>query len=82
MKFLRPVTVDSGLLTCEGTVLLVIEPIFEADFEGCSFGFRPKRNAHQALDQIQAALKAGRTAVMAATAAACSWWKGCSGWTT
>lgn len=44
-------------------VLLVIEPIFEADFEGCSFGFRPKRNAHQALDQIQAALKAGRSAV-------------------
>jgi RNA-directed DNA polymerase len=44
-------------------VVLVIEPIFEADFEACSFGFRPKRNAHQALDQIQAALQAGRTAV-------------------
>ncbi|MDP9322331.1 MAG: group II intron reverse transcriptase/maturase [Acidobacteriota bacterium] len=44
-------------------VLLVIEPIFEADFEGCSFGFRPGRNAHQALDQIQAALKSGRQAV-------------------
>jgi RNA-directed DNA polymerase len=44
-------------------VLLVIEPIFEADFEGCSFGFRPGRNAHQALDQIQAALKAGLTDV-------------------
>ena len=44
-------------------VLLVLEPIFEADFEGCSFGFRPGRNAHQALDQVQAALKAGRQAV-------------------
>jgi len=44
-------------------VLLVIEPIFEADFEGCSFGFRPGRNAHQALDQVQAALQADRTAV-------------------
>ena len=44
-------------------VLLVIEPIFEADFEGCSFGFRPGRNAHQALDQVQAALKAGRCEV-------------------
>lgn len=44
-------------------VLLVIEPIFEADFEACSFGFRPGRNAHQALDQVQAALKAGRTEV-------------------
>ncbi len=44
-------------------VLLVIGPIFEADFEGCSFGFRPGRNAHQALDQIHAALKAGRQEV-------------------
>jgi RNA-directed DNA polymerase len=44
-------------------VLLVIEPIFEADFEGCSFGFRPGRNAHQALDHVQAALTAGRPAV-------------------
>jgi len=40
-------------------VLLVLEPIFEADFEGCSFGFRPGRNAHQALDQVQAALTVG-----------------------
>jgi RNA-directed DNA polymerase len=44
-------------------VVLVLEPIFEADFQTCSFGFRPGRNAHQALDQIQAALKAGHTAV-------------------
>jgi RNA-directed DNA polymerase len=44
-------------------VLLVLEPIFEADFEGCSFGFRPGRNAHQALDQVQAALTAGRCEV-------------------
>jgi len=44
-------------------VLLVIDPIFEADFEGCSFGFRPGRNAHQALDHVQAALKAGRCEV-------------------
>src|SRR2546425_12040116 len=44
-------------------VLLVIEPIFEADFEGCSFGFRPGRNAHQALDPVQAVLKAGRCEV-------------------
>jgi RNA-directed DNA polymerase len=44
-------------------VLLVIEPIFEADFVGCSYGFRPGRNAHQALDQVQAALQAGRQQV-------------------
>ena len=44
-------------------MLLVIEPIFEADFAACSFGFRPGRNAHQALDQIQVALKSGWTEV-------------------
>ncbi|SFJ96685.1 group II intron reverse transcriptase/maturase, partial [Thermoflavimicrobium dichotomicum] len=32
---------------------LVIEPIFEADFKDCSYGFRPKRNAHQAISQIR-----------------------------
>lgn len=32
---------------------LVIEPIFEADFKESSYGFRPKRNAHQALAAIQ-----------------------------
>jgi RNA-directed DNA polymerase len=45
--------------TAQMAVLLVIEPIFEADFVECSHGFRPGRNAHQALDKIQAALKAG-----------------------
>ena len=40
-------------------VLLVIEPIFEADFEDCSFGFRPGRNAHEALDAVREGLKAG-----------------------
>ena len=32
---------------------IVIEPIFEADFKECSYGFRPKRNAHQALEVIR-----------------------------
>lgn len=32
---------------------IVIEPIFEADFAGCSFGFRPKRSATQALETIR-----------------------------
>jgi RNA-directed DNA polymerase len=44
-------------------VLLVIEPIFEADFKDCSYGFRPKRRAHEAIAQIQANLKAGRLEV-------------------
>lgn len=34
---------------------IVIEPIFEADFKDCSYGFRPKKNAHQALENIRKA---------------------------
>jgi len=33
-------------------VLMVLEPIYEQDFYDCSFGFRPGRNAHQALDVL------------------------------
>lgn len=40
-------------------VKLVIEPIFEADFEECSYGFRPKRNATQALEAIREAANRG-----------------------
>ncbi len=36
---------------------VVIEPIFEADFLECSFGFRPKRSAHQGLDRIRAGIR-------------------------
>ena len=39
-------------------VLLLWEPIFEADFLDCSYGFRPGRNAHQAIDAVQEALAA------------------------
>ena len=38
---------------------LVLEPIFEADFEEDSYGFRPKRDAHQALDAVEEALQHG-----------------------
>ena len=44
-------------------VLLVLEPIFEADFLDSSFGFRPGRNAHQAIDAIRQHLSAGLTEV-------------------
>jgi len=40
---------------------LVLMPIFEADYHPLSFGFRPRRNAHQALDAIRGALISGRT---------------------
>src|ERR1051325_5753350 len=31
----------------QAAVLLILEPIFEADFEECSYGFRPERSAHR-----------------------------------
>ena len=31
----------------QAAVLLILEPIFEADFEDCSYGFRPGRSAHE-----------------------------------
>jgi len=34
---------------------VVLEPIFEADFHGCSYGFRPRRNARQAMEAIRKA---------------------------
>jgi len=43
--------------------LLILEPIFEADFEDCSYGFRPGRSAHQALEEIRVNLLKGYTAV-------------------
>ena len=43
--------------------LLILEPIFEADFLDCSYGFRPGRSAHQALAEIRGHLHAGYQAV-------------------
>ena len=44
-------------------MLLILEPIFEADFLECSYGSRPGRNAHQALAEIRDHVKAGFTEV-------------------
>jgi group II intron reverse transcriptase/maturase len=45
-------------------VKIVIEPIFEADFQDNSYGFRPKRNAHQAVEDVRNHLFEGRTEVI------------------
>jgi RNA-directed DNA polymerase len=47
----------------QAAVKLILEPIFEADFEDCSHGFRPGRSAHDALRIIRQRLKEGQTAV-------------------
>lgn len=44
-------------------VLIIIEPIFEADFQDCSYGFRPNRSTHQALEQIRQHLQDGLTEI-------------------
>jgi len=41
-------------------VKIVIEPIFEADFQDSSYGFRPKRSAHQAVDDVTEHLFQGK----------------------
>lgn len=38
---------------------MLLMPIFEDTFQACSYGFRPNRNAHQAIAQIQQNLKDG-----------------------
>lgn len=42
---------------------LILEPIFEADFFDCSHGFRPKRRAQDAIQDIKSNLRAGKDEV-------------------
>ena len=37
----------------QASLKLVLEPIFEADFLPCSYGFRPKRRAHDAVAEVR-----------------------------
>ncbi len=50
---------------------IVLEPIFEADFLPVSFGFRPKRSAHQALEVIRTEVNRGACWVLDADIASC-----------
>ena len=43
---------------------LVMEPIFEADFCEHSYGFRPKKSAHDAIDTIAEAMRQGQTQII------------------
>jgi RNA-directed DNA polymerase len=51
---------------CQQAVKLVLEPIFEADFLPCSFGFRPGRSATDALEEIRVAYPKGAVFVFEA----------------
>jgi RNA-directed DNA polymerase len=50
---------------------LVLEPIFEADFLPASYGFRPRRSAHQALEVIRVEANRGREWVLDADVTDC-----------
>jgi RNA-directed DNA polymerase len=47
----------------QSAAMLILEPIFEADFLDCSYGFRPGRSAHQALEEIRGHIQTGYQAV-------------------
>ena len=51
--------------------LIVVEPIFEADFEDISYGFRPKRSAHGAIEEIVEHVERGFTAAYDADLTKC-----------
>jgi RNA-directed DNA polymerase len=48
----------------QGALLLILEPIFEADFQPGSFGYRPQRTAPEAVDRVALAISAGKTRVI------------------
>ena len=48
----------------QAAMVILLLPIFEADFHEHSYAYRPKRNAHQALTAIQQALRSGREEII------------------
>jgi RNA-directed DNA polymerase len=48
----------------QGALKLILEPIFEADFQEGSFGYRPQRTAHEAVDRVAEAISEGKTRVI------------------
>src|ERR1700674_1065498 len=48
----------------QGALKLIVEPIFEADFQPGSFGYRPKRSAQQAVSRVADAIVGGKARVI------------------
>jgi RNA-directed DNA polymerase len=57
--------------TVQASLKLVLEPIFEADFKPCSYGFRPGRRAHDAVAEIHMLASNGYTWVLEGDITAC-----------
>jgi RNA-directed DNA polymerase len=50
--------------TVQGALKLILEPIFEADFQEGSYGYRPKRTAHAAVNRVVQAVVKNKTRVI------------------
>ena len=48
----------------QGALKLILEPIFEADFQSGSYGYRPKRTAHEAVLQVDKAIMEGKKRII------------------
>jgi len=48
----------------QGALKLILEPIFEADFQPGSYGYRPKKSAHAAIQRVSTAILQGKTYVI------------------
>ena len=48
----------------QGALKLILEPIFEADFQEGSYGYRPKRTAHHAVTRVAQAIAEDKTRVI------------------
>ena len=48
----------------QGALKLILEPVFEADFQPGSFGYRPKRTAHEAIKRVAEAIVQQKTRVL------------------
>ncbi len=48
----------------QGALKLILEAIFEADFQDGSYGYRPKRTAHAAVNRVEKAIVSGKTRVI------------------
>jgi RNA-directed DNA polymerase len=48
----------------QGALKLILEPIFESDFQSGSFGYRPKRTAHEAVQRVAEAIVRCKTRVI------------------
>ena len=48
----------------QGALKLIVEPIFEADFQAGSYGYRPQRSAHDAVERVAGAIVSNKTRVI------------------